>query len=804
MRKSESRDNPVQYAAIVAHQMKSPVVAISSLLAVLLDGTLGGLNANQRDFLSRARTRCTEAIAAISRLLEIGRPVPEGQAPEIVDMVQTAARFETAFRTQAAERQISLSLVATDSLRVAIRESVLVEVLFALVGNATKYTPERGQIRMVLRREADQAVLSVEDSGIGVSEQERDRLFQPFHRSKQARDSARPGVGLGLYFVKTMVESAAGSVSVDTGELGGARFTVRLPARPRSEDGRTVLPGEAVRRRVIIVGGAAAGPKIASRISRIDPTAEVTIVERGRHLAFAGCGLPYYVSGAVRHRRELMSTAAGALRDPIFFHAVKNVKVRLRAEAVEIDRPARRLRVRDPDSLEEAWLDYDTLVLTPGARARQLGVSGEKLANIFSLHGLEDADGIRVAVAQSRALDVIVVGGGLLGVEITEALVAKGSRVTIVEAADHILSILDEEIARLVERQLESHGVRVMTKTAVEGFAGETSVERVITSRGTLAADLVILSAGVEPNVELARAAGLALGPSGGLAVDEQMRTSDPHIFAAGDCVEAHHLLLGEPRLLPMGSTANKQGRVAAGNICGRTESFPGVLGTVVCRVFDWCVARTGLSETAARAAGHIVVTALVPGPDRAHYMPEWRSLYLKLVVDAESRRLLGVQALGPGAADKRVDVAATAIALGATVDQVANLDLAYAPPYSEALDNLHTAANVVRNKLDGLLVGITPKELMHKLSTGEPVLLLDVRSPAEHEQERLPGSMLVPLGSLRGRLQDLPRDREIVVFCNLSLRGYEAQIVLRAAGFERVFVLDGGLEMWPYEKVTA
>ncbi|HOX42653.1 MAG TPA: FAD-dependent oxidoreductase [Myxococcota bacterium] len=793
----DSPHDSLQFAAIVAHQLKSPVVAVSSLLQVLLDESLGGLSARQRDLLWRAQGRCGEALAAARRLLELARPTPSGQVPEIVDVAQVAERFAVPFRSQAAEREIAFSAELQGPARAAMREAALVEVLSALVSNAIKYTPPRGKVRLRALLQGREVLVQVDDSGVGVPEAERERIFLPFVRSALAVASARPGVGLGLFFVKAVVEEAGGTVAVERGELGGACFSVRLPAQASAPAAVAAPAGL----RVVIVGGAAAGPKVASRLCRLKPDAQVTILERGRHLAFTGCGLPYYVSGVVADRKELMSTAAGALRDPVFFHDVKHVQVRPRTEALEIDRAGKRVRVRDLASGEEDWLPYDALVLATGARARRLDVPGVELPGIYSLHGPDDADGIRRALGEGRALDVAVVGGGLLGVEVTEALAAKGCRVTIVELARRILGMLDEEMARLVERQFEAHGVRVLTQTEVRGFAGRGRVERVLLGDGELRADLVILSAGVEPNVDLARAAGLALGPFGGLRVDAQMRTSDPSVFAAGDCVETPHLMLAEPRFMPMGSTANRQGRVLAGVLCGREDTYPGSLATAICRVFDWCVARTGLTEAEARAERRAVVTALVPGPDRASYLPDSQPLYLKLVVDARSRRLLGAQAVGPGRGDKRVDVAATAIALGASVDHLAHLDLAYAPPYSEALDNLITAANVVRNKLDGLLRGISPLELQERLERGEPLCLLDVRSPAEYERERLPGSTLIPLGALRGRLHELPRDRDIVAFCNLSLRGYEAQIILRAAGFERVWVLDGGLAMWPFDK---
>jgi len=280
------------------------------------------------------------------------------------------------------------------------------------------------------------------------------------------------------------------------------------------------------------------------------------------------------------------------------------------------------------------------------------------------------------------------------------------------------------------------------------------------------------------------------------------MRTSDADIYAAGDCVECRDTLTGRPCYVPLGSTANKQGRVAAVNLCGGKDIFPGVLGSTICKVFDYCVARTGLTESTARELGYEVTCALAPAPDRANYMPNARLLLLKIVADSRTRRLLGAQAVGPGAGDKRIDVAAMAITAGMTVDQLANADLCYAPPYSEAMDNIITAANVARNKLDGLMVGVPASEVHRMIEEKADFIFLDVRTPGEYEHVRLPGTTLIPLGVLRGRLDELPRHKEIVTFCQISLRGYEAGLILKAAGFQKVRVLDGGVAMWPYEKI--
>jgi NADPH-dependent 2,4-dienoyl-CoA reductase/sulfur reductase-like enzyme/rhodanese-related sulfurtransferase len=450
-------------------------------------------------------------------------------------------------------------------------------------------------------------------------------------------------------------------------------------------------------------------------------------------------------------------------------------------------------------------LPYDKLVLATGASPVIPSIPGIRSKNIFTLHTIPDAEAIKSLLDGQPAKNAVIVGGGLIGVETAEALVALGCTVTMVEAQAQILGLLDWEIARLVQRHMESKGVVILTDTKALAFEcnpnAPDSVTQVQTDKGVLAADMVVLAIGVRPNTALAKMAGLDIGAkTGAISVDLHMQTSDPDIYAAGDCVETLNRLTGQPCFVPLGSTANKQARVAAINICGGHDSFPGIVGSAVCKVFDFCVARTGLTEREARAAGYDVLTASAPGPDKAHYMPGAKLLMLKLVADKKSGKLLGLQGVGPGEAAKRIDVAATALTAGMTIDDVANLDLSYAPPYAQAMDNLITAANVARNKRDGIMSAISAEATHQRIENGEDFILLDVRSPQEYANVRLPKSTHIPLGSLRKRANELPRDKRIVTFCAASLRGFEASLILRAAGFTRVNVLDGGVAMWPYE----
>ncbi|MFC1735805.1 FAD-dependent oxidoreductase [Candidatus Hydrogenedentota bacterium] len=553
--------------------------------------------------------------------------------------------------------------------------------------------------------------------------------------------------------------------------------------------------------RVIIVGGVAAGPKAAAKIMRLRPDAQVTLFEKGTDVSYASCGLPYYVADTIREKKELLSTASGALRNPEFFSKVKGFTVHTNTEITRIDCGAKRVLAKciEDEKEEEVWYEYDKLVLATGAAPVIPPIKNVNLQNVFAVKDVNDAQRIKDCVAENGPESAVVIGGGLIGLEMTEALETAEVGVTIVEALPQITNFLDSDMACLVVKYLDVHGIVVMTDTTVKSLVGKEKVEAVLTDKGEVEADMVILATGVKPKVTLAANAGLAIGETGAIKVDDHMRTSDPDIYAAGDCVECIHIITGGPIYAPLGSTANKQGRVIASNICGIEDFFPGVLGSTVCKLFDYNIARTGLSESEALAAGLQVVTAYAPGKDHAAYYPEAKMVLMKLVVDANTRKLLGIQMVGPGECAKRADVAATAISAGMTVDQIASLDLCYAPPYSQALDNIITGANIIRNKLAGDMVGITPAELNEKLERGDNFMLIDNRTPDENAKGRIQGSKLIPLGTLRVRLDEVPRDIEVITYCALSLRGYEGARILNGEGYENVKVLDGGMAMWPY-----
>lgn len=560
--------------------------------------------------------------------------------------------------------------------------------------------------------------------------------------------------------------------------------------------------------RILIIGGVATGGKAAARARRRDPNAEITIVERGRFLSYAGCGMPYYIQGQVPDFHELMSTPVGVIRDGAFFQNVKDIRVLNLTLAEKIDRAGKQVQVIQVASGEKKALPYDKLVLATGGIPLEPRIEGTNLNHVFRLNLPDDALAIREAVEPGRIKRAVLIGGGLIGLETAEALVERGIHVTIVEMLDQLLpAMLDWEVAAFLEKYLRGRGLEIKLGQKVIRLEGDEqgNVARVQTNVEAIEAQLVLIAIGVRPNVQLAKDAGLALGPTGAIAVNEQLQTSDPDIYAGGDCVECTHLLTGQKVFVPLGSTANKHGHVIGDNVTGGNSTFPGVLGTTVFKVLDFNLARTGLTEKQARGLGRDVLTALVPGPDRAHYYPTAANLLVKLVAEASTGRLLGAQVLGPGDAVKRIDVVATALTFGATIDHVPELDLGYAPPYSSAVDPLAHAANVLRNKRDGLARGLTPQQLKARLDIQDPFVLLDVRTPAERDQVQLadPRVIWIPLGQLRKRAGELPRDQEIICFCKVSQRGYEAQRVLDGLGFAAAKFLDGGLSAWPYSLRT-
>jgi NADPH-dependent 2,4-dienoyl-CoA reductase/sulfur reductase-like enzyme/rhodanese-related sulfurtransferase len=551
--------------------------------------------------------------------------------------------------------------------------------------------------------------------------------------------------------------------------------------------------------RIVVIGANAAGAKAACKAKRVNPEAEVTLIDRGDFISYGACGIPYFISDTVADVKDLMRTPVGVVRDIPFFRKVKGVDVVTGTEAVRIDRDAGQLHLLERATSRSYSIAFDRLVIATGSSPVIPPLENIDLDNIFTVKSIEDAILLKERAVAGKS--ACILGGGLIGLEMAEALKSRGLKVTVIEMRNQLLpGLLDAEMAVLVEKHVRQNGVEIKTSCRVTGFAGSGRVEKVFTDQGELQADLVVLAAGAKPNVKLAADAGLEIGITGAIVVDKWMRTDDKRIYACGDCCETTNLINDKPAYVPLGSTANKQGRVAGTHAAGGHSTFFGIVGSAIVKVFDLNIGKTGLTEAEGKASGFNVETVLSPFPDKAHYFPGAKPIALKLVADRSKGKILGLQAIGEGNVDKRVDVVATALTFKATAAELSELDLAYAPPYSAAMDNLIVAADIMKNKLAGRGIGFSPMAVKKKFDAGDDFILLDVRSPAEHAEVAIEGATLIPLGMLREKLDELPKDKEIIAFCKISLRGYEAHKILEAAGFEKTGFMDGGVLTWPYD----
>lgn len=549
-----------------------------------------------------------------------------------------------------------------------------------------------------------------------------------------------------------------------------------------------------MKKRLVIIGGVAAGPKAAAKAQRCDPDMEVVIYQEEGEVSYSGCGLPYYVGGIIPERKKLLiKTAEQFSRD--------GIQVLKRHRVDHLDLEKRQVSGLNLDTGQPFSDTYDRLVIATGSEVIRPKVPGLDLENVFQLHSIYDADAILLKVQSSEVRNVAVVGGGYIGLEMAEALTALGKKVTVVELASQIATLFDADIAGILQQYLEKKGITVLTSEGLEALAGEDGiVRRVRTSKREVPAEAVLLSLGIRPRVDLARQAGLKIGTTGAIWVNEFMQTSAQGVYAAGDCAETTHLVTGKPAWVPLGSTANKQGRTAGSNLCGGHSTFPGVLGTAIFKVFDFNVAKTGLSMKEAIWEGFEPLQAIVRGYGRAHILSGGRESILKIVADRKSGRILGAQAMGEGPSDKFIDSVAMALHGRMTCAQLASADLAYSPPFSPALSPVIVAANVLLNKLEGKVGWLSPAEVKEKIEgSKDGFAILDVRDSKEVQEKRIAGSIWVPLEELESRVGELDRDKPLAVYCRSGVRSYKACLKLRNRKFQDARNVDGGLLCWCY-----
>lgn len=561
------------------------------------------------------------------------------------------------------------------------------------------------------------------------------------------------------------------------------------------------------KKRIIVIGGSAAGPKAAAKARRLDENAEIIIIQKAPDLSMASCGYPYYVGGFFDDRNLLICTPTGVVRDPKFYLNAKGIDARTETEATKIDRKSKTVTVKDMKSGVEESLTYDRLIITTGALPKMPPIPGADLKGITTLQSMQDADYLRKVRDDKKINRAVIIGGGLIGIETCEALQLAGIDITIVEMLPQILTFLDWELAKLVENHVKSKMANVITSNGIAEFLGENGVLTGVKLQNgiELPCELAVVAIGVNPNVKIAKEAGVEIGVTGGIVVNEYMQTSDPDIYAAGDCVESPNIITGRKVHAPYGDLANLQGRVAGENaIAGNSAVFPGTIQTGICKVFDFVAGSTGFSEKAAIEAGFTdIETVINASPDKPGFM-EGLLLVTKIVVEKTSGRILGVQCVGPGDVSKQLAIWAVAIKGNLTVNDMINMDLPYAPPFSLAIDHSIATAHIMQNKLKGRMKGISCADVKKKLDAGEVPFILDARGPDEYEQMRLGiGERLIPLGVLRKRLNELPEDKnaEIICYCKISLRGYEAARVLEGNGWKNVKVMEGGIMAWPFPR---
>ena len=559
-------------------------------------------------------------------------------------------------------------------------------------------------------------------------------------------------------------------------------------------------------KKIIVIGGSAAGPKAAARARRLDLDAEITIIQKDPDLSMASCGYPYFVGGTFEDRNALLATPTGVVRDPGYFQRAKGIVAKVETEVIGIDRQAKQVNCRNLRTGEEETLAYDKLIVATGAVPRIPPLPGKELKGITTLQSMKDADFLKKVREEGKVKKAVIIGGGLIGIETCEALQLAGIQITVVEMLPQILKFLDWDLAKILENHVKSKASNVLTHVGVTEFLGEGGVlTGVKLSNGAeLSCELAVMAIGVAPNTKLAQEAGLELGETRGILVNEHMQTSDPDIYAVGDCIETVNRITGKKTLAPYGDLANLEGRVAGENaVLGNKATFPGTINTGICQVFDYNAGSTGLSETSAKALGMDVVASVNASLDKPGFM-SGKLLISKMVADAKTGRILGYQCVGPGDVGRQVAQGAMAILGHLTVADVINADLPYAPPFSLALDHFIASAHILENKMRGLYVGVSCVEVHDKLEAGEKPFLLDVRDPVEYEEMRIGrGNLLMPMGKLRDRLDELPQDKdqEIICYCKISLRGYEAARLLQNRGWTNVKVMEGGVMAWPYPR---
>ncbi len=531
--------------------------------------------------------------------------------------------------------------------------------------------------------------------------------------------------------------------------------------------------------KIVIVGGVAGGATAAARVRRMDEQAEIVVFERSGFVSYANCGLPYYIGGVITDRRNL------TLQTPESFFSRFQVTMKVRHEVTAIHPEQHTVSVKNLETGEEFEEKYDKLLLSPGAKPTQPSIPGTDIDSLFTLRTVEDTLRIKEYIDQNHPKSAVLAGGGFIGLELAENLRELGMEVTIVQRPKQLMNPFDPDMAAFIHNEMRRHGVKLALGHTVEGFEQDgTGVRILLKGEEPLRADLVVLAIGVTPDTGLAGEAGLKLGIKGSILVNDRMETSAPDIYAVGDAVQVRHFVTGQDALISLAGPANRQGRIAADNLCGRDSRYPGSQGSSVIKVFDMTAAVTGINETNAKKAGLNVDKVILSPMNHAGYYPGGKLMTMKVVFEKKTFRLLGAQIVGYNGVDKRIDVLATAIHAGMKASDLKELDLAYAPPYSSAKDPVNMAGFMIENIADGLLKQFHLEDLK-ALSERKDVTLLDARTKKEYEHGHVDGFVNIPVDELRERLHELKADQPVYVMCQSGLRSYIALRILAGNGYD-------------------
>ena len=536
--------------------------------------------------------------------------------------------------------------------------------------------------------------------------------------------------------------------------------------------------------KIIVIGAVAAGTSAAAKARRNSEDAQIIIYEKDQFISYSGCGMPYVLGGEVAQADELTP------RDPAFFLSKYNVEIKIQHEVLSIDPKTKSVSVKNLTTGEVFSDSYDKLILATGARAVTPPIPGREQNHVFTLRNINDMLRIQAFLTEGKPKSAAIIGTGFIGLEMCESLMRLGVAVTMLEKLPQVTPGLDDDMAVYVEEHLKKNGVAVLTGASI----AQITENAVLLADGTrIEAELVLLSTGVRPNTDLAAAAGVALGTTGAIAVNARMETNLPDVSACGDCTEQFHVVTGKPVYRPLGSTANKTGRIAGDCVSGGTLAYRGTLGTGIFRVMGLAVGQTGLSEREARENGYDFVVCHNIKPDKPEYLGG-KEMVIKAVADRETGRLLGAQIVGPEGVDKRIDVFATAITYGAKAEDLFYLDLAYAPPFATTKDPVLYTGMILENAIHGARPLMAAQELLARQSAGEQVTIIDTRAPAQYEKAHVEGAVSIPHAKIRAAADTLDREDVIVTYCNKGVTGNAAQNILINKGFKHVYNLSGGM----------